>query len=113
MYVDYKEVGKRIAARRKELGLKQCQVTELAELSDKYLSNIERATSVLSIDVLMKLCNVLNSSPNDFLLGTSGTPTDKTHTEYYAAKLNELDDEKRIMALSFIDWLMDYNPSAN
>lgn len=108
MYVDYKEVGKRIAARRKELGLKQCEVTELAELSDKYLSNIERATSVVSIDVLMKLCNVLNATPNDFLLGSTGTVADKARIDYYAAKLNELDDEKKTLALGFIDWLKDF-----
>ena len=41
MYVDYKEVGKRIAARRKSLGLKQNAVNEAAGLSDKYLSNIK------------------------------------------------------------------------
>lgn len=29
-YIDYKEVGQRIAARRRELGLKQWQVNELA-----------------------------------------------------------------------------------
>lgn len=113
MYVDYKEVGKRIASRRKELGLKQCEVTELAELSDKYLSNIERATSVVSIDVLMRLCNVLNSTPNDFLLGSTGDVTDKARIDYYAAKLNELDDEKKTLALGFIDWLRDFEKPQN
>ncbi len=107
MYVDYKEVGKRISARRKELGLKQREVTELAELSDKYLSNIERATSVISIDVLMKLCAVLNSTPNDFLLGSTTCATDNTRVDYYASKINELSEEKKILALGFIDWLKD------
>ena len=69
-YVNYKEVGKRIAERRRELGLKQWQVNEMAGLSDKYLSNIERATSVLSIDVLMKLCVALKTTPDSLLLGT-------------------------------------------
>lgn len=35
MFVDYTEVGKRITKCRKELGMKQRQVNELAELSDK------------------------------------------------------------------------------
>ena len=55
MYVDYIEVGKRIAARRRELGMKQWQAEQKAGLCDKYLSNIERATTILSVDVLMKL----------------------------------------------------------
>ena len=41
MDLDYKEIGKRIARRRKELGLKQSEVEERADLSQKYLSNIE------------------------------------------------------------------------
>ena len=40
MQTDYTVIGKRLAARRKELGLKQSQVNEMAGLSDKYLSNI-------------------------------------------------------------------------
>ena len=40
MEIDYKEIGRRIAKRRKELGLRQVQVCELAGINDKYLSCI-------------------------------------------------------------------------
>ena len=40
MTLDYTEIGKRIARRRKELGLKQSEVEEKADLGYKYLSNI-------------------------------------------------------------------------
>lgn len=46
MELDYSEIGKRIARRRKELGLKQTEVCERAGINDKYLSCIERATSI-------------------------------------------------------------------
>ena len=39
MTLDYTEIGKRIARRRKELGLKQSEVEEKADISYKYLSN--------------------------------------------------------------------------
>ena len=39
MTLDYTEIGKRIARRRKELGLKQSEVEEKADLGYKYLSN--------------------------------------------------------------------------
>jgi transcriptional regulator with XRE-family HTH domain len=45
MELDYFEIGKRIARRRKDLGLKQTEVCERAGINDKYLSCIERATS--------------------------------------------------------------------
>ena len=69
MYVDYIEVGKRIAARRRELGMKQWQAEQKAGLCDKYLSNIERAATILSVDVLMKLCSALDTTPDALLLG--------------------------------------------
>lgn len=40
MELDYSEIGKRIARRRKELGLKQAEVCERAGINDKYLSCI-------------------------------------------------------------------------
>ena len=46
MTIDYTEIGKRIARRRKALGLKQSEVEEKAGLGQKYLSNIERSISI-------------------------------------------------------------------
>lgn len=55
MTIDYTEIGKRIARRRKALGLKQSEVEEKAGLGQKYLSNIEHSISIPSIEVIMKL----------------------------------------------------------
>ncbi|MGN0467930.1 MAG: helix-turn-helix domain-containing protein [Acutalibacteraceae bacterium] len=109
MYVDYKQVGRRIAKRRKELGLKQAEVTEMAELSDKYLSNIERATSVLSIDVLMKLCHALKATPDDFLLGTTKQDEKSCYDDYLIRKISSLSKKETELVLSFIDWLSQQN----
>lgn len=38
MKLDYKEIGRRIAHRRKQLGLKQATVEEMADIGEKYLS---------------------------------------------------------------------------
>lgn len=38
MELDYFEIGRRIARRRKDLGLKQTEVCERAGINDKYLS---------------------------------------------------------------------------
>ncbi len=46
MRIDYKEIGRRIAQRRKALGLKQFEVEERADIGYKYLSNIERGVSL-------------------------------------------------------------------
>lgn len=106
-YVNYKEVGKRISKRRKDLGYKQSQVTEMADLSDKYLSNIERATSIVSIDVLMKLCDVLESTPNDFLLGTSNNDVASDNEKYLLEKFSALSPKEKAAVISFIDWISE------
>ena len=59
MTIDYTEIGKRIARRRKALGLKQSEVEEKAGLGQKYLSNIERPFP--SIEVIMKLALCLKT----------------------------------------------------
>ena len=69
MRLDYSEIGKRIAQRRRKLGLKQAEVCEKAGISDKYLSCIERATSIPSLEVLMSLALALDTTPDEFLSG--------------------------------------------
>lgn len=105
MYVDYKELGKRIASRRKELGLKQSQVNEAAGLSDKYLSNIERATSVLSIDVLMKLCTVLDTTPDYLLLGAIAEAKQNDLQKSIAIKAAQMSDRQLEILLSLMNWI--------
>ncbi len=109
MYVDYKEVGKRIAKRRKELGLKQSQVTEKAGLSDKYLSNIERATSILSIDVLMKLCAVLQITPDELLLGSTANVVDSDYQKYVCNKLSTMNEKQLNIVINFLEWISSQN----
>ena len=70
MELDYSQIGKRIAARRKELGLKQTEVCEKAGINDKYLSCIERATSIPSLEVVMRLALALETTPDSFLVGS-------------------------------------------
>ena len=104
MYVDYKEVGKRIAKRRKELGLKQRQVNEMAELSDKYLSNIETARSIPSIDVLMRICKVLKTTPDYFLLGSVNIVNENDMDNLIRDKLKKLSSEQKQFIYNFIEW---------
>lgn len=102
MNLDYTEIGRRIARRRKELGLKQSQVCELADLSDKYLSCIERATSIPSLEVIMRLAIALQTTPDEFLVGTA------QHDEEWksvAEILKGLDEKQLSLAKSFLLWL--------
>ena len=75
MRTDYKEIGRRIAARRRSLGLKQAEVEERADLGCKYLSSIERGISIPSTEVIMRLAAALDTTPDAFLVGAVYTDT--------------------------------------
>ncbi len=109
MFVDYVEMGKRIAQRRKKLGLKQKEVIEAAGLSDKYLSGIENAKSIPSIDVLMKICTVLNTTPDYLLLGAVNDYRDINYDTFIADKTKKLPKNKQLFIYNFIDWLAEQN----
>lgn len=105
MYINSHEVGKRIAKRRKELNLKQYEVCEKSDLSDKYLSNIERGISLPSLPVFMKLCEVLDITPDSLLLGTTANASPSEYTKHIENKLNNMSKEKVNLVLNFIDWV--------
>lgn len=73
MYIDYHLLGKRIAQRRIELGYKQNELAEKADLSNNYLSNIENGHSIPSLITFVSICSHLNTTPDMFLLGTVKT----------------------------------------
>ena len=105
MELDYSEIGKRIAKRRKELGLKQTEVCEKAGINDKYLSCIERATSIPSLEVVMRLALALDTTPNEFLVGSTRHEDDQWRD--VAEMLRNMPIKKLELAKNFLLWLKD------
>lgn len=103
MEIDYSEIGKRIARRRKALGLRQVQVCEKAEINDKYLSCIERAASIPSLEVIMKLAIALDTTPDEFLVGSLHSENDEWRD--VAEMLRNMNSSQLSLAKSFLSWL--------
>ena len=74
MKLDYSEIGRRIAKRRRHLKLKQAEVEEKADIGYKYLSNIERGLSIPSTEVIMRLAIALETTQTSFWWAPSATP---------------------------------------
>ena len=64
-----KEIGGRINARRKELGLTQEMLAERMEVSVQMISNLELGKKAIRPENLVKLCDVLNVSADYVLRG--------------------------------------------
>lgn len=103
--IDYAAVGKRIAAIRKKQHMTQEQLAERTELSIVYISHIENSRSIPSLETLVKLCGVLDVTPDEILLGT------KQDMENYLLsdiqqKLLQCSPRERRLVDRFIDLLL-------
>lgn len=104
MELDYEMIGKRIARCRKRNKLTQAVVAERADINNQYLSNIERAVSIPSIEVIMRLALALDTTPDEFLVGTART---EERWKDIAQRLLTMDDSQLDMAESFLTWLSE------
>ena len=105
MKLDYTQIGKRIAARRKNLGLKQRQVSEIADISTAYMSNIERGVSIPSTEVVMRLAAALETTPDEFLVGAARHEGEEWRS--VAELLRPLDEKQLRLARSLLLWLSE------
>ena len=102
MTVDYTLIGKRIRKRRDKLHLTQEKIAECVEISNQHMSNIERAASIPSTEVIMKLAVALDTTPDEFLVGAGRWPGEEWKA--VAEKLRPLTDKQLDLVSSFIDW---------
>lgn len=104
--MDYKWLGKRLATRRKELGYRQSYVEEKADLSYKYLSSIETGRSIPSLETLVRLCEVLDVTPDYLLLGAVHRSDTKNEDEIFR-EFQLLNRREQELVLHFIAWLKE------
>ena len=105
MKLDYHLIGARIARRRKQLKLTQAVVAERADINDQYLSNIERAVSIPSTEVIMRLAIALETTPDELLDCTARHEDERWIT--VVERLRGRDDKHLDMAESFLTWLSE------
>ena len=103
MNVDYHAIGERVAHRRRELRLTQAKVAELCDISDQYLSNIERAVSIPSTEVVMRLAAALDTTPDEFLTCTLHTQDEAWRAT--AQRLRGLSPRQLALTNHFLDWV--------
>lgn len=101
--IDYSIVGKRIAARRKQLGLKQYQVCEMIDVNYKYLSNLETGRSAPSLELIMSLCRALDTTP-DYLL--TGTDSNQVTISNITDRIQELNSSNQNLLSGIIDLML-------
>ncbi|WP_338147941.1 helix-turn-helix transcriptional regulator [Flintibacter muris] len=76
-------------------------ISEIIDISNPYMSNIERAISIPSTEVIMKLALALDTAPDGFLVGTSRWPEEDWRS--VAEKLRTLNAGQLELVRRFID----------
>lgn len=79
--VDYKAMGRRIRAKRLEMGLTQEQLAEKVDISTSHVGEIERGTSICSLAVLVALANVLELNLDTLVKGIDSKNVDTAFSE--------------------------------
>lgn len=103
MTLDYSLIGVRIKKRRKSLNLTQEQIAERVDISNQHMSNIERAKSIPSTETIMKLAAALDTTPDEFLVGSGKWPGEEWKA--VADKLRALDSRQLELVSDFVDWV--------
>lgn len=91
------DIGRRIAARRNQLGLTQAEAAEKSGLTQQFFASVETGTKNIRAESIIKVSKALNVS-TDFLL--TGTVSDIDRTRL--VKLLEQLDETRFIELEAI-----------
>lgn len=63
------EMGQRMKQRRKELHITQIKLAEMTRTSNNHISSIENGREKPSLDLLMNICESLQTTPDYLLLG--------------------------------------------
>lgn len=64
------EIGKRIRAERERAGFTREKLAEAADVTPRFIADIERGSVGLSIPTLKKICEILRISSDRILWGT-------------------------------------------
>ena len=106
MSIDYSKLGQRIVSRRKALGMSQAKLAEKADLSNNYISNIENSYSIPSLQTFTTLCQALEITPNELLLGIDDASENYLEQDI-AQRLAELTPQNRKLVCAFIELLIN------
>lgn len=83
---DFRAIGNKLLAIRKQMGLTQAEVAEAAGLSDRTYADIERGTVNMRIETVLRICQVLRITPDEVL--TEERQSDDSGQEALLERLN-------------------------
>ena len=76
--LNYVEIGKRIKLKRKQLKITQEKLAEIIDVSTSFISEIERGTSISSLQTITKIAQTLDLSLDYLIFGITMSNSNTT-----------------------------------
>lgn len=67
LVLDMREIGNKLLAIRKRMGMTQVEVAEAAGLSSRTYADIERGTVNMRVETILRICDALHITPDEVL----------------------------------------------
>lgn len=101
--INYKAMGKRIRAKRLEMGLTQEKLAEKVEISPSHIGEIERGTSICSLAVIVNIANVLRLNLDTLIKGIS----DENASNAFSEILGSLSKDNKELYIKLCENIAD------
>lgn len=109
LILDYLKIGPRLKKARIDKKMTQAQLAEEADLSNNYISDIERGAAIPSLETFVMLCNVLDVTA-DMMLTDSVYRSSEYLKENISVKLARCSKRNMRIIERFIGLLLEENP---
>lgn len=98
---DTRRIGEKLFCIRKKCGYSREDVAELAEISDRAYADIERGSSNMRTDTLVRICRALKITPDEIF--TEPEPVDSPDPDTVSERLSSCSPEERATAFKLLD----------
>ena len=110
--LNLKAIGGRIKKYRKQKGFTQAQLAEIIDISTIHMSHLETGSVAMSLECMIKVCNALEVSPDDLLIGEFELNNNATIKQLAEITKNLSSDENKLL-IDFAILLKKNKPNRN
>ena len=101
LLLDTREIGNKLLAIRKRMGMTQVEVAEAAGLSSRTYADIERGTVNMRVETILRICETLHITPDEILTQSNTELT--AQEEEILARLNACNSKDKKTALRLLN----------
>ena len=96
------KIGRNLSAIRMQHGLTQAELAEAIGITNSHIAHVENGSSGISLELILKICRTLRTTPNDILAGEYET---EEKSDGHALSLDRLKSSDRELLRSIAHFM--------